>query len=164
MRLLTLVRHAKSSWTDPGLSDEERPLNKRGLRDGPRMARRFAERAPRPVILVSSSALRASTTAGFFASALGINEETIQYLDELYTFDSSDLLAAIQALPDQYSHVCLFGHNPAITTLSNQLSGESINNIPTAGITHIAIDRDQWQKTGSNSGKLVFFDYPKRLD
>ena len=71
MRSLTIVRHAKSSWKDRGLSDRERPLNKRGERDAPIMAKRVAETGIRPSQIISSPAVRAWTTAKIFARELG---------------------------------------------------------------------------------------------
>ncbi|MDH3806604.1 MAG: histidine phosphatase family protein, partial [Gammaproteobacteria bacterium] len=63
MKTLTLVRHAKSSWKDSGLSDRERPLNKRGERDAPVMGKRAAAAGLRPSQIISSPAVRAWTTA-----------------------------------------------------------------------------------------------------
>ena len=69
MKLLSLVRHAKSSWKDPDLSDFDRPLNKRGERDAPRMGRRFASVEPPPDLLLASPARRAARTAQVIAEA-----------------------------------------------------------------------------------------------
>ncbi len=72
MRELTLVRHAKSSWGEPSLSDIDRPLNERGLRDAPRMAEWLADRGAVYGAQLSSPALRARTTAQHFCEALGL--------------------------------------------------------------------------------------------
>ena len=71
MKTLFLVRHAKSSWENPGLSDEERPLNPRGERDAPRMGKRLAAREVKPDILISSPALRAHSTSIKIAAEIG---------------------------------------------------------------------------------------------
>ena len=71
MKSLTIVRHAKSSWKNRGLSDRERPLNKRGERDAPIMGRRVATAGIRPSQIISSPAVRAWTTARVFAKELG---------------------------------------------------------------------------------------------
>ncbi|HAG72955.1 MAG TPA: phosphohistidine phosphatase, partial [Gammaproteobacteria bacterium] len=70
MKILYLLRHAKSSWDDPDLKDFERPLNARGLRDVPVMADRFNARNCRVDCIVSSPATRAKTTAGLFSEAI----------------------------------------------------------------------------------------------
>ena len=85
---LALVRHAKSDWGDPWLEDHARPLNDRGRRDGPRMARRFAEAGFRPDVILSSTAVRARTTAGFFSKELDV---AIDLRDELYGAPASAL-------------------------------------------------------------------------
>ena len=78
MKTLTLVRHAKSSWEDRGLSDRERPLNKRGEHDAPLMARYVAEAGVRPSQIISSPAVRAWTTSSIFARELGYPVEFLQ--------------------------------------------------------------------------------------
>ncbi|MCB9354861.1 MAG: histidine phosphatase family protein [Lewinellaceae bacterium] len=75
MRTLFLIRHAKSSWDNPGLRDINRPLNDRGMHDAPRMAQLLAGIGPPPDLIVSSPAKRAFTTAMFFARVFGIDED-----------------------------------------------------------------------------------------
>ncbi len=70
-RILFLVRHAKSSWKDLSLADHDRPLNKRGYKNGPRMGKRLAKLPHRPEIIITSSAVRALTTAEILAPYLG---------------------------------------------------------------------------------------------
>ena len=88
---LALVRHAKSDWGDPRLDDHDRPLNDRGLRDAPRMARRLAETGFRPDVILSSTALRARTTAEAFGAELGV---AVSLDPELYGAPARTLLAA----------------------------------------------------------------------
>ena len=84
MKKLTLIRHAKSSWSDYGLRDHDRPLADRGLRDAPFMAQLMASRGWLPDALVSSTALRARTTAEFFAAALGWQPAVVQLDKRIY--------------------------------------------------------------------------------
>ena len=93
MKILTIVRHAKSSWDDTSLRDHERPLNKRGHRDAPEMGRRIAEHGIRPSLIVSSPAVRAWSTAKAVASALSYPYEFLEkepasrkMIDDLKTF------------------------------------------------------------------------------
>ena len=92
MKTLHLLRHAKSAWDDPGLSDRERPLNKRGERDAPIMAQRVNEAGIRPSQIISSPAVRAWTTAKIFAKELGYPAEFLQREDGLYLASLDNLL------------------------------------------------------------------------
>ncbi len=77
MKTLLLVRHAKSSWDVAGLDDLERPLNERGKKDAPEMAKRVKERNIHPDIFLSSSAKRAYKTAKLFAKEFGLAKSEI---------------------------------------------------------------------------------------
>jgi phosphohistidine phosphatase len=99
MKKLTLIRHAKSSWIDYGLRDHDRPLAERGIRDAPFMAQLLASRAWLPDALVSSTALRARTTAGYFAAALGWEPAAIQLEKRIYEASVPAVLDFIAQLP-----------------------------------------------------------------
>ena len=86
--LLTLVRHAKSSWSDPSLSDFDRPLNERGNRDAPKMARWFFENIQETPILFTSPANRALSTAKYFAKEFSPTKLNI--VDDLYHANLQD--------------------------------------------------------------------------
>jgi len=107
---LFLVRHAKSSWADAGLTDHDRRLNARGERDAPRMASRLADRPTAPELIVSSSALRARATAEHLVDALPGAELRID--PRIYAADSRRLLEIVHGLEDRFGSVALVGHNP----------------------------------------------------
>lgn len=161
-RTLYLVRHAKSSWDNPELDDFDRPLNDRGKRDAPRMARRMKEREIVPDLLYSSPAARALKTCKEFAKVLGIKESAIKTDPELYHAGADLLLKKIQGLNDKHDMVMVFGHNPGLTEFANLLTGEHILNIPTAGVVAIRFKSGSWKAIGEGTGKLEFFDFPKR--
>ena len=123
---LVLTRHAKSDWGDPGLRDHDRPLNERGLRDAPRMDTRLAETGFRPDALLSSTALRARTTAEAFAAAL---ESTVTLVPDLYGAPPSTLLTT--ASGSGALRVMLVAHNPGMAELVDTLSGGRIGEMPT---------------------------------
>ena len=83
MKTLFLIRHAKSSWKDSELKDDERPLNDRGNKDAPIMARRMAESWPAPDKIVCSQAQRALETAAIMNS-FWWNERSIEIDEGLY--------------------------------------------------------------------------------
>lgn len=161
-RTLYLVRHAKSSWDDPSLDDFERPLNERGKRDAPRMAKRMKERDIVPDLLYSSPATRAIKTCKEFAKVLGIKTSAVNTDDQLYHASEETLLSRVHGLKDQLDTVMLFGHNPGLTDFANLLTGEQILNIPTAGVVGIRFKADRWRDVRAGTGKLLFFDFPKK--
>ncbi|ALI98538.1 SixA phosphatase family protein [Rufibacter tibetensis] len=162
MKTLYLLRHAKSSWEYEELSDHDRPLTKRGRSDAPLIGQELVEREVKLDMIISSSAVRAISTATLIAKELKFDPERIGVQEELYLIATDDLKVFIQSLPDEYDRVMLVGHNPALTELANQLSTEkSIANIPTAGIVAISFDCNYWGEISPDNSKLLFFDFPK---
>jgi phosphohistidine phosphatase len=161
MKTLYLIRHAKSSWSDPTLSDFQRPLNKRGKRDAPFMGRRLREAGILPDLIISSAAKRAAKTAGIIAREIGYDKKDIDFRDEVYSSDILQLLAIIRSTRAGIDSLCLVGHNYVITDLAEWLSGTSLVNIPTCGIVALSFAGGTWEAIGEDAGQLLFFDYPK---
>ena len=161
MKTLTLVRHAKSSWKDSSLADRDRPLNKRGERDAPEMARRIAAAGIRPSLIVSSPAFRAWTTAKAVAKEIGYPTEFLQREGDLYLASLNDILDVLIAQDDKFNSLMVVGHNPGLTTFANYLVPGITNNVPTAGVVCVNIDRDDWNLHEQPAAELVLFDYPK---
>ncbi len=164
MKTLFLVRHAKSSWKDPTLGDQDRPLNKRGKHDAPRMGKRLAEREIRPGLLLTSPAVRARKTAAIIASEIGFPAEQIVVDGQIYHGGTTGLLEVIHGLDDGADSAMIFGHNPALTDLVNHLANTSIENIPTCGVAEIRFHSQSWSDVVGGAGELADFDYPKRTD
>ena len=162
MKTLYLLRHAKSSWKFEDLNDHDRPLAKRGRTDAPLIGQELCERKIKLDLIISSSAVRALSTATIVAKELDFDPEKIAVQEEIYRIDASSLLHFAQALPDEYSQVMLVGHNPTFTELANMLvPDKSIANIPTAGVVGISFDCSYWGQISSDNAKLLFFDFPK---
>lgn len=161
VKRLCLVRHAKSSWDDPSLDDFERPLNDRGKKDAPRMAKRFKEKEQAADLLYSSPAKRAWKTCKAFAEILNVGKSSIKADEALYHADEDSLLQLVRGLSDKRKTVLLFGHNPGLTSFANLLTGESIMNIPTCGMAMITFRVKKWKEVSAGKGKLEFFDFPK---
>lgn len=162
-KTLFLVRHAKSSWDDPDLDDRERPLNKRGKRDAPKMGEHLAGFKIRPDVIISSPAVRAYKTAREIATKLGFKKSDVQKNEDLYSFDSSDIMDVVKGLSDDYSSIMLVGHNPAITLLVNELSGSDIDNVPTCGVAVLGFNVEKWRAVKKGAAELQGFEYPKKL-
>jgi phosphohistidine phosphatase len=162
MKSLTIVRHAKSSWKDRGLSDRERPLNKRGNRDAPIMGQRLAAAGIRPSQIISSPAVRAWTAARIFAKELGYPTEFLQREDGLYLASLDNLLDVIATQDSGFNNLMLFGHNPGLTDLVNYLVPGLTNNLPTAGVVSVELDCDEWMLYDKPPVELILHDYPKK--
>ena len=162
MKELIIVRHAKSSWNDPTQYDHERQLNKRGKRDAPEMGSRMARRGCRPDLMVSSSAVRAQDTATAIALKLGYNPESIVVEERIYGADVAELIHVICGSNESVTKLMLFGHNPGLTELANQLGPRQIFNMPTCGVLHLRFEIDTWSGVKDVPGGEVFYDYPKR--
>jgi phosphohistidine phosphatase len=161
MRLLTIVRHAKSSWDYPELTDFERPLNERGRRDAPQMAQRLARVPPRPDAIVSSPANRALTTARLFAEVLGIKDVDITVNARIYDASLGTLLKVVQDLDDGDRHVMLFGHNPGFSELAHALAPCPFDELPTCAAARFEFAAKSWIDVASGDGKLVHYTSPK---
>jgi phosphohistidine phosphatase len=164
MRRLTLVRHAKSDWSLPGQQDWDRPLNKRGQRDAPEMARRLRSRRLRPDLVLTSPAVRAITTATIMARELKLDAARIAQDERLYLASAPDMLEVVRELGGDAIHLMVFGHNPGITEFANRLSaGDHIDNLPTCGVFTATFDVKSWDALGWGGGEDAEFDYPKNL-
>ncbi|TBV80304.1 MAG: histidine phosphatase family protein [Desulfobulbaceae bacterium] len=163
MKTLCLLRHAKSSWKSSALNDFDRPLNNRGKSDAPSMARRLAAYAFAPELIVASPAKRTSKTALIFAEVLGYPEERIIYNEDIYTADLAGLVAVLRGINAGVDRVLLVGHNPFITILGEWLSGGKFVNIPTCGLVGLGLPLDSWQEIQQGDGKVLFYDYPKKI-
>ncbi len=180
MKVLTLMRHAKSSWKSPELDDVSRDLNKRGARDVPLMAKVFADLCEHeplvlPDLVVSSVAVRARLLAEAVyercldnaVDAGGSPKGSIGFeLDpEYYTFSCTDLLELIRNLDNEHKSVLVVGHNPALTELLAEICPADIlqlNNLPTSAFVSMSFNTDEWRCINECSGvKLLAFDYPK---
>lgn len=161
MRMLTLVRHAKSSWKDPELSDFNRPLNKRGKRDLPAMATRLQTLQIQPDLILSSGAHRAITTAEQIAQTQDYPVSHIIEVPELYHARIETLINLLQGQSDHYHHIMVVGHNPTLELASYYLIQENINHLPTCGVMQIALSITRWEELSESCGTLERFDYPK---
>jgi phosphohistidine phosphatase len=163
MRLLTIVRHAKSSWDDTDLSDFERPLNDRGRRDAPRMALWTRQAVGVPDCIVSSPALRAITTARTFADALGIDVNHLLIQNRIYEASLNTLLRLLRGFDDEYGHVMLFGHNPGLSELTHALARCPFDDLPTCAVVHIELGIKYWADVAEHNGQLLRYQFPKQL-
>jgi phosphohistidine phosphatase len=161
MKTLYLVRHAKSSWKDQSLNDQQRPLNKRGHASALDMGERLKQHGVEVDLIISSPALRALTTARYLADAIDYDHQKIQIEANMYFSGIDSMLALVQGCSPEINNLMLVGHNPDMTSFSNFLSGYHTSNMPTCAISTIEFD-GEWEKTYKGNGTLVDYDYPKK--
>lgn len=163
LKTLYLIRHAKSSWSNPRLADFDRGLNNRGKRDAPFMGKRLAECGVCPDLILASSAKRAKITAKIIAKEIGYRKKKIIFDEGIYSaFSVKDLLSILNSVADSNNSLFLVGHNHTITDFAGLLANRTITNIPTSGIVAITFPVKRWQKIAFGTGTLKFFDYPKK--
>ena len=161
MKRLYIIRHAKSSWRNTELDDIDRPLNKRGKRDAPRMGVLLFEHGILPNLIISSPAKRARRTTKKLVKKMGA--VAIHIDQRLYFDDASGMLAVISELDDAVSTAMLVAHNPDCTRVVNELTNSDIVNIPTCGVAGIEFHLPSWKQISLGSGRLMLFEYPKKL-
>lgn len=162
MKRLYIIRHAKSSWSDPMVSDFYRGLNKRGKKDGPFMAEKLAASGAKPDIIISSPAKRAKKTAKFMAKAVGFDLDKIIYDDDIYSSATSDLYRVLKNIDNVYEVAFFVGHNYALTDIAEELTGEQLVNIPTSGVVVMECEIESWNQIGPGLAKMISFDFPKK--
>ena len=167
MRLF-LLRHAKSSWDDPGLPDEDRPLAPRGEKAADRIRDYIAAERLGPQLVLCSSALRARQTLSRVLSALG-TELQVSIEPALYTFEAGVLLDRLGQVAADVTSALIVGHNPAMQDLVELVSdrGEALPDalakFPTAGFAEIAFGDGTWGSLAERRGELVRFIAPRDL-
>ena len=164
MKTLHLLRHAKSAWDQPGLSDRERPLNKRGRRDAPRMGEALSG-VLQPVEIAVSPARRAQETLqGLCRGWPALAEYTHRTEEQLYSFSVADLAGFIRGAQDSVPCLWLVGHNPALTDLINDLDDEArLANLPTAGYARLSLDIRAWPELEPGCGRVEQLLFPRQL-
>lgn len=161
MKQLTLIRHAKSSWDNPGLRDFDRPLNARGMRDLPLMAARVKAFGLIPQRLLYSSATRTAVTARTLAQTLALEDRNCMAIPEMYEACWETLLNVLQGQPDHIDSIMLVGHNPGIADLGAYLSGQTLHHFPTSAVHHLMLNVLSWTELAESCGSTQIFDYPK---
>ena len=161
MKTLLVIRHAKSSWDNINTPDIDRPLNDRGKKDAPAMAKRVTKAGIHPDRLVSSPARRARHTAELFAREFHVKETDIVILTELYHAQPVVFQHVIAGLDDADETVALFSHNPGITAFVNTLTSVRLDNMPTCSVFAVKSESPTWSEFLSGDREFLFFDYPK---
>lgn len=160
MKKILLVRHAKSDWTTHE-EDFDRPLNERGHKDAPKMAKFLLENGIEINQFVTSPAKRALTTCRYFAEVF--ENKNILKIEELYNASPTEFLEVIENLDDSQKNVAIFSHNNGISYFANSLTKENIEHMPTCSVTAFSIECEHWKDFKSAEKKFLFFEKPKEI-
>ena len=161
-KTLYLIRHAKSSWDDPNLSDFQRTLNTRGLKDSPLMAKLIKEKNIIPDLIISSPAARALSTAEIFADEFQYDKNKIISDEKIYEATTRDLISVIRDIKNENNTVMLFGHNPGLSNTANLLGNKFLPDMPTCAVVGIEFKVNSWRKVERSCGEIILFEYPKK--
>ncbi len=162
MKQLWLVRHAKSSWGHPDLSDVERPLNERGKKAVPEMGRRLAKRKLKLDRIVTSPARRAFDTAYALADALGFPVQLLAVEPRIYEASVKTLLEIVASQPQDCDRVMLVGHNPGFSELADRLSQKGMDELPTCAVVGFKFKAKHWRDVAHGKAESIYYDYPKK--
>ena len=171
MKTVLLLRHAKSSWGHGGLDDHERPLNRRGEHAAEILADHIARKAPRPDLILCSTAVRTRQTLAPLVRRLAVPAPPILLEKGLYLASEATLLARLQDAPDEAGTVLLIGHNDGIWQLAEVLAGRGRSSLlgalrekyPTGALTVLRAPIDRWPDLAAGSAELLAFVRPKDL-
>lgn len=171
MKTILLLRHAKSDWGDPELSDFDRPLAKRGLKDAPLVGEVVKQYDHIPDLILSSPALRAKETAELVAEACGY-KKSIEWVETFYTGGCDESFSTLQGLPDTVERVMVIGHNPTMEELAATLLSADMDEewrdewairMPTSGLVCLDINILEWATLEPGEAILRWFLIPKLL-
>lgn len=175
MKYLTLVRHAKSSWAQAGLSDHDRPLNERGLRAAPAVAS-FLHRTyfgggdtpaliPPPDRLVTSTAARALGTAKIMLEVSRMPVESVLLDSRLYLAEAPQILEVVRQFDENWKHAVLFGHNPGLHDFAERvLARAHVAKMPTCTAVLLALPHAYWGLADWAEAQLIGYVTPKALE
>ena len=163
MKNITVIRHAKSSW-EYDVSDKERPLKKRGLKDAELVSNAFKNKMINPDAVFSSPANRALSTCHIFLKNLEISIDKLKIEENLYDFGGQQVMSFLKNLDEDYKNVMIFGHNHAFTSICNIFGDKFIDNLPTSGLVMIAFETEAWKDIEFGTTKMTLFPRDLKYD
>jgi phosphohistidine phosphatase len=168
VRTIILLRHGKSSWSDPTLADLERPLAPRGERASRRIAKYIRRKKIRPALVLCSPSLRTRQTLEAIEPSLG-KRSSVELVPRLYAASEGELLQRLQALPESVDSVMLIGHNPGLHNLARVLASPGAElprleeKFPTGALATLVVDSESWAALGPGDAELVDYAVPRQL-
>jgi phosphohistidine phosphatase len=164
MKTIYIVRHAKSSWNHPDLSDEQRPLMEKGKKRTKKVIEFLLKNEVKVDCILSSHAVRAHETAKILAAGLDYPVDGIKVDPRIYFASGDSLIDHFFGLPANDNSVMLVGHNPTLTDFVNQFLAQPIDNLPTSGVISISFDTQNWEQIPLAKKKINFILFPKEME
>lgn len=161
-RTLFIIRHAKSSWEIETISDIDRPLKLKGIRDAYDMARRIKINHEIPNLLISSPAIRALHTADIFTRVLEVKYTHLKIDERIYGSGVGVIKKILSEQDSAVKNIMIFGHNPDFSELATVLSGNEFIELPTCGMCRITFNSSDWKSISSSNKIDVQLDFPKK--
>ncbi|MEA3052072.1 MAG: phosphohistidine phosphatase [Sphingomonadales bacterium] len=170
MKILTLLRHAKSGWDDPGSRDFDRPLNPRGRRAARTVGLEMKAQGLVFDLVLASPARRVIETLEEVAAEYG--DIAPNYDRRLYLAPAATLIEIVRHAPDRAERLLLVGHNPGLEELALRLArpdGDELRHevevkYPTGTVAEISLPAESWAAVRERSGRIVRFIRPRDLD
>jgi len=157
-KTLYLVRHAQAS--DSVSPDLIRPVVANGMIEAARMGRHLASKMQGIDLILTSHAERTQMTAQVFCEQLGIDNQIVKVIEDLYESSPNHYLVAVNTISDDIESVMIVGHNPSISYLAEYLTGEAIGSMPTSAVVGMTIENFTWKNLPKKCGQLTFYDSP----
>jgi phosphohistidine phosphatase len=159
MKILYIVRHAKSSWEYDGINDIDRPLKKRGIEDAYLISKILQKKIETPSVFISSSANRALHTAMIFSYSFNYPLANLKISKSLYSFSDGYLIKTVKTLDNGFDSAIIFSHDHGISDFVNKYGNKHVDHVPTCGVVAIEFRTNHWKDI--KNGKTLFTDFPK---
>ena len=161
MKKIIIVRHSKSSWSEVGLDDFDRPLSERGEYDGYLMSKKLLKKVSKIDLLISSSSKRTRLTSNYFINQIKI--KSVRYIDELYHASSNEIFNILVTIDKNINSLIIVGHNPGLTNFINNLTYLNLYNLPTSGIVILSFINETWniKELEKNKLNVEWIKFPK---
>lgn len=162
MKTLYILRHAKSSWAEPGLADFDRPLNARGKRAAELIGAYIKKQGEAPHLILSSPAVRARETIETVLKTAKLTAE-LRYDQRIYEASKLLLVEVIAQIEEDLSSVLLVGHNPGMEGVLEVLTGRT-ETMATGTIAKVHLKPGKWSKAVEAQGELEWLVKPRELE
>jgi len=164
MKTLSVLRHAKSSWEYPDLTDFERPLLTKGVKRTLLICEALKKVELVPDLVVSSPAVRALETAEIIIDQFNLQKKQLIKNEHFYPGYVKKINSLVTKLDNKVKYAMIVGHNPAFTDLANTFLGNNfIDWIPTSGLITIQFDCKKWEDINAKNATLIHYLKPKEL-
>ena len=162
MKKILFIRHAQSNYSTNFVNDHERTLNNAGEKDAKIMGKRLKKMNLFPDLFISSSAERALRTSEIIKRTLSIEAETMIKMS-IYSDGLNEIVDLIKSVSDKINFLAIFGHNPTMHIIANQINNISTYNFPTSSVFLSHFQINKWKDFQLEYGEFVMHDFPKNI-